>query len=300
MPELSADYGQLQGRPSAADLGIDILDLSEAGFERFASYLNGELGIRMPESKIGMVRSRLARRTRELGLSSVEQYGEYFFSLGHHEEREYLIDAITTHKTDFFREPEHFEFLTESALPNLRQSWGGRQECIKIWSAACSSGEEPYTLAMVLSEYCKAYRNTGFAVLATDVSSGVLQKARRGVYPESVVTPVPVALRTKFFREKQNGPERLLRVIPELRQKISFHQLNLMDEEYRVADMFDAIFLRNVLIYFDRDTQQTVVQKICKFLRPGGYLFVSHSESLADVRTPLKRVQTSVHQMPLR
>lgn len=300
--QTEANVGTLQSLdlPSAgintAEIGRDVMRLSDRGFARFADFFTSELGIRMPDSKIGMVQSRLARRVRELGLSSVEQYGEYLFSQRHHEELDHLIDAITTHKTDFFREPEHFSYLTDVALPSLAAAKG--RDRINVWSAACSSGEEPYTLAMVLSEYTQRQRDRAFAVLATDVSSGVLQKARRGVYPECLIDPVPLALRRKYLLRKQCDSEQLIRIVPELRQKVSFYQLNFMAPDYAISDTFDIIFLRNVLIYFNRDTQEKVVNKICRYLNPGGYLFVSHAESLTDLKLPLRRVQTSIHQMP--
>jgi chemotaxis protein methyltransferase CheR len=136
-----------------SEAAADVLQLSPEGFVRFAHYITGELGIRMPESKMSMIQSRLVRRVRELGLPSVEHYGEYLFALGNNEEREHFINAVTTNKTDFFREPEHFQYLTNVALPSLQGAAKYDPGCIRVWSAACSSGEEPYTIGMVLSEF---------------------------------------------------------------------------------------------------------------------------------------------------
>jgi chemotaxis protein methyltransferase CheR len=157
--------------------------LSQKSFDRFANYITSELGIKMPGTKMTMVQSRLLRRARELRLGSIDEYGEYFFAGSSDEEREYFINAITTNKTDFFREPEHFDFLVRTALPNLSAGADPRMSRLNVWSAGCSSGQEPYTLAMILNEY--ALKNAGlrnFAILATDISTKVLEHARKAVY----------------------------------------------------------------------------------------------------------------------
>ena len=281
-----------------SELAIDVLQLSPEGFVRFARYITGELGIKMPDSKISMIQSRLVRRVRELGLPSVEHYGEYLFALGNDEEREHFINAVTTNKTDFFREPDHFQYLTNVALPSLTRDYKFDPGCIRVWSAACSSGEEPYTLGMVLSEFSLRQTKTDFAILATDVSTKVLQKAKRGIYTEEQIAPVPVEMRTKYLLQNTNRSERLVRVVPKLRQKVSFHQLNFMAANYDIKDSFDVIFLRNVLIYFDKNIQEAVVNKVCRYVNPGGYLFISHSESLSGLQVPVNRVGTSVYRLP--
>jgi chemotaxis protein methyltransferase CheR len=277
----------------------EIQDLSPESFGRLAKYITSELGIKMPESKVTMVQSRLLRRVRELGLKSVEQYGEYFFASSNAGEREQLINAITTNKTDFFREPAHFDFLTRIALPALAHAGAGTMSRrLNIWSAGCSSGEEPYTLAMVLSEYALARQGFDFAILGTDISTKVLEQARGGVYVESQIAPVPAELRRKYVWRSRNNPEVLVRMVPELRRKITFHQLNFMDEDYRIRDLFDVVFFRNVMIYFDRSIQEAVINKMCRNLAPGGYLFVGHSESLAGLDIPVKLVQTTIFRKP--
>jgi chemotaxis protein methyltransferase CheR len=247
-----------------------------------------------------MVQSRLLRRVRDLGLHSVEQYGEYFFALANGGEREQFINAITTNKTDFFREPAHFDFLTSTALPALARagagSFGG---CLKVWSAGCSSGQEPYTLAMVLSEYALARPGFDYAILATDISTKVLEQARSGIYPEPQIAPVPPELRRKYLWRSRNRADALVRIVPELRRRITFHQLNFMDGDYRIRDIFDVVFFRNVLIYFDRPTQEAAIDKICRNLAPGGYLFVGHSESLAGLDVPVEPVHTTVFRKPV-
>lgn len=272
--------------------------LSAHGFSRFAKFITEELGIKMPESKLTMVQSRLLRRVRELRLKSVEEYGEYFFNTSDCTERDQFINAITTNKTEFFRESEHFDYLTEVALPNLVAGTGFPPR-IKAWSAGCSTGEEPYTLAMVLSEYAVVQPGFDYAILATDVSTRVLDHARAGIYQEPQIDPVPPQIRRKYLLRSKDSSQKLVRVVPDLRSRITFHRLNFMEGEYRVNDLFDVIFFRNVLIYFDRERQESVVNKLCRNLIPGGYLFVGHSESLNGLDIPVRCVQTSIFRKPL-
>lgn len=278
----------------------EVSELSPKTFARFAQFITGELGIKMPESKLSMVQSRLLRRVRELQLKSVEQYSEYFFTSGNAEEREHFINAITTNKTDFFREPEHFDFLTRIALPSLNRTAGYRPGSrLQVWSAGCSSGEEPYTLAMVLSEYELRHPGFDFAILGTDVSTRVLELASSGIYQESQTATVPPELRNKYLRQGRDKSQCLVRVVPELRRKVTFHRLNFMYRDYGIRDMFDLVFFRNVLIYFDKPTQEAVINKICRNLVPGGYFFAGHSESLAGLDTALSCVQTAVFRKPV-
>lgn len=273
------------------------LRISPRSFARLAQFVTAKLGIKMPESKVPMIQSRLIRRLRELGLESIEEYCERLFSPeGAEAERVHFINAVTTNKTDFFREPEHFKYLTGTALPKLTSGDGMRggihERRIVVWSAACSSGQEPYTLAMVLSEYGASHPPFDFHILATDVSTKVLQLAKDGIYDRQTIEPVPPELRRKYFLQGKNE-QMSVRIKPALRQRVSFHHLNFMDSDYCVREMFDVIFCRNVLIYFDRDTQQAVISKLCRNLKPDGYLFVSHSESLSGLDLPLASLGSS-------
>jgi chemotaxis protein methyltransferase CheR len=273
--------------------------LSPESFDRFANYITSELGIKMPESKMTMVQSRLLRRTRQLRLDSIDEYGKYFFAGTNDEEREYFINAITTNKTDFFREPEHFDFLVRTALPNLRAGVDPRMSRLNVWSAGCSSGQEPYTLAMILSEYASQNGGLNFAILGTDISTKVLDLARKAVYEDVLTAPVPAPLRKKYLLRSKDRTSGLVRIAPALREKVSFCQLNFMNNTYRIQDKFDIVFCRNVLIYFDRKTQESVICKICRNINPGGYLFVGHSESLTAMDLPARQVNTAVFRMPL-
>ncbi len=275
--------------------------LSPQSFERFARFITGELGIKMSEAKVPMLQSRLMRRLRQLHLGSLEEYQEYLFqSPNTNEELVHFINAVTTNKTDFFREPQHFDYLTNSALPELAQIHGGNPVWrYRVWSAGCSSGEEPYTLAMVLSEYAHQHAGFDFSILATDISTKVLDHARAGIYEESRVEPVPLPLRHKYLLRSSDPARHLVRIVPQLRGKITFHRLNFMDANYGLQDIFDFIFFRNVMIYFDKATQEAVLNKMCRHLRPGGYLFVGHSESLAGLNIPVTFLASAVFRKPL-
>ncbi len=280
------------------DIALEQVELSPASFARFASYITSELGIKMPESKLTMVQGRLLRRVRELRMESLEKYGEYLFASSHSEEREHFINAITTNKTDFFREPEHFAYLSDLVLPAWSRSArpGAR---FKAWSAGCSSGEEPYTLAMVLAEYAVRQPGFDFAILGTDISTKVLARAREGIYEESQILAVPPELRAKYLLKSRNPVEKLGRIVPGLRKRVGFHQLNFMEDHFCIKDIFDVVFFRNVMIYFDRSTQEAVVGKICRHLAPGGYLFAGHSESLAGLEIPVESVKASMYRKPV-
>jgi chemotaxis protein methyltransferase CheR len=266
--------------------------LQHADFERLATFIHRVAGIKMPPSKHTMVEGRLRRRVAATGCASFADYCQLVFSGGEDgDEIVNLIDAVTTNKTDFFREPAHFETLTAQVLPALEST----RRPIKIWSAACSIGAEPYTLAMVLSEYRQAPRSAPGAspppiILATDLCTTVLETARLGIYPESMIEPVPLPLRHRYIlrgRDKQQG---MVRIVPKLRAMVRFGQLNLMADSYKVDADFDIIFCRNVLIYFDRTTQQAVLRRLCDRLRPGGVLAVGHSEAVHNLDLPLATI----------
>lgn len=284
-------------KPDSYEYTDPRLRISSRSFDQLAEFVTSRLGIKMPESKVSMIQSRLMRRITELGLQDIEEYCEHLFSSPEAEtERVHFINAITTNKTDFFREPQHFKYLTGIALPNLTDfAVASRNRKVLVWSAGCSSGEEPYTLAMVLSEYAFAHPPFEFAILATDVSTKVLHMAKDGIYSRQSIDPVPPELRRKYLLQGK-GEEPTVRIKAALRRSVSFHRLNFMDADYGVREMFDVIFCRNVLIYFDRPTQQAVIAKLCRNLKPGGYLFVSLSESLTGLDLPLVSLGSSCFQ----
>ncbi len=272
--------------------------LTPHNFVRFAELVKSELGIQMPSAKAVMLQGRLMRRIRELGIASLDDYREYLFhSPNSQKELIHFINAVTTNKTDFFREPRHFDFLVKAALPSLYLRYGTRAafRC-NVWSAGCSSGEEPYTLAMVLEEQSSSRSGFSYFVLATDVSTRVLDHARIAIYDDSRIEPIPEELRSKYLLRSRNSARREFRIVPELRSKVAFRHLNFMDEQYGAREQFDVIFIRNVMIYFDKPTQEAVLNKLVRNLKPGGYLFVGHSESLATLDVPVQPVAPAVFE----
>ena len=278
--------------PSA---GVDTA-LTPQSFRRFADFITSELGIKMSEHKIPMLQGRLHRRLRALGLHSLEEYQKRLFDSadsGH--ELGDFIDAVTTNKTDFMREPTHFDYLVDKALPSL-DTEPTQSRHVKLWCAGCSTGEEPYTLAMFLSEHVVRRGNAEFSIFATDISTKVLHLARDAVYDESRIEPVPAAWQQKYLLRSRDPAKRSVRIVPELRARVRFARLNFMDGDYGVNETFDAVFFRNVMIYFDRPTQEAVVGRLCRNLRPGGYLFTGHSESLMGLDVPLRMVASAVYR----
>jgi chemotaxis protein methyltransferase CheR len=270
--------------------------ISTRDYTRLCHLIYEKAGIRLGSDKKTMLEVRIKRRLKALDLHSYGQYCDYLFGhQGLKEELVSLIDVVTTNKTDFFREPKHFNFLVDTALPELTARDGGGRPLL-IWSAGCSSGEEPYTLAMVLSEYGLTHPGFRFRILATDISTDVLAKAEMGVYSNDVVGPVPTALKRKYLMASRVPGSNRVRVVPELRRLIEFRRLNFMDADYRMTEKADAIFCRNVIIYFDRQTQEKVLQRLSKHLVPRGYMFVGHAETLHDMDLPLTPVAPALYR----
>lgn len=266
--------------------------MSPRNFKRLASYIFEYSGIKITESKLTMLEGRLRRRLRATGIDGFDAYCAYLFDQdGLATESIHLIDVVTTNKTDFFREPNHFDYMRDAALPAL-QARGIRT--IRTWSSACSIGAEPYTMAMVLEDFRAASRGPDYSILATDLSTDVLQKAKRGVYPTEMIDPVPADMQQRYVLHSRDREARLVRIAPRLRSKVGFMRLNLMDKAYRVGEPMHIIFCRNVLIYFDKKTQLHVMQNLCDCLAPGGYLFIGHSESIATMNLPVRQIANTV------
>ena len=274
-------------------LGRRASELRKRDFARLADFVQGYSGIMMPPIKKTLMEGRLRRRAKALGMSDVSEYCRYLLDEGGlDEEAEHVIDVVTTNKTDFFREAAHFEFLSCQALPNLLCERNSPQ--IKAWSAACSIGAEAYSIAMVLGDFALVHREMTFTVYATDICHEVLQRGVRAVYSDGDVVPVPRSQRDRYFMRAKNPDRGEVRVVPSLRQQVRFGRLNLMDPCYAMPKDMDIIFCRNVLIYFRREVQHQVLSRLCEHLRPGGYLFVGHTESLAGHRLPVNQVGNAV------
>jgi len=293
------------------------LAMSDRLFGRFGELIYGECGIKLPPAKKTMLTVRLLKRLRALGMNSFGHYYDYVCSPeSRGEELMRMIDAVSTNKTDFFREPVHFDFLRTQALPNLVDPIhnGGRKK-LNIWSAGCSSGEEPYTLAMVLAEFFNGIQNQNkacvttrsgtankpldqFSILATDISIQVLETAKKAIYPKQMVNPVPPMMKRKYLMHGTGSQKEFYRMVPELRSRITFQRLNFMENNFGIRMLMDIIFCRNVIIYFDRQTQIKLFEKFYNQLAPGGYLFIGHSESLHGINNRFSLVATTTYRKP--
>ena len=251
--------------------------LSDREFARFAAFIRRECGIALSDAKRTLLVGRLARRLRELGIASFTRYLELVESDA--DERMQMLDRISTHETHFFREPRHFEHLQKELFPRWRARWprGGR---IRVWSAACSTGEEPYSLAMTLLDGLPMEQGWRHEILATDLSRGVVESAREGVWPLQRCSAIPRPLLERYMLLGVGSQEGRIKAGPELRSIVRFATLNLNDAVYPVGGPYDLIFCRNVLIYFDAELRGRVVQRLEGHLAPDGHLFVGHAESL--------------------
>ena len=264
--------------------------LSDAEFTKLSKFIYTQYGIKMPPEKRIMLQSRLQKRLRALKIYTFKEYIEYAFSHGN-DEIIHMMDVVSTNKTDFYREPSHFEFLTQTILPKLYNE----KKQIKVWSAGCSSGQEVYTLAIEMSEYSAKNPGFDFSILGTDISTLMLKKAHAAIYTEDMVSMIPMEIKKKYLLKSKEREKKLIRINNILRNKVKFQRINFMDDHYSVNEQFDIIFCRNVLIYFDRETQEKVINKLCNYLRTEGYFFLGHSESITNLNVPLKQLKPTVY-----
>ena len=265
-------------------------------FEKFSRLVYQECGINLTSGKKELLQARLNKRLRATGIASYREYYDHITSPNNNGEIVQFLDCISTNLTFFFREPKHFEFLERNALPKLIQSKTEERSLrIRIWSAGCSTGEEPYSLAMCVLAQLQDPEKWDFKILATDISTRVLQVGINGVYPRDKVSKIPHNFQKMYFHKQrmQNGEG--FEASRKLKDIITFRRLNLK-ENYPFSGPFDFIFCRNVMIYFDKETQQHLVQKMAGYLSPGGYLMVGHSESLTGLQHGLSYVQPSVYR----
>jgi chemotaxis protein methyltransferase CheR len=268
--------------------------LSDKNFRHLCEFVHRLCGITLTAKKKSMVDGRLRRRMRALGIGDINDYCHFLFEEGSAEaesELVYFIDAVTTNKTDFFREPAHFSFMENHIFPGYLEA--GRRN-IKVWSAASSMGAEAYTIAMVIDSYFDGRGDIDYSILATDICTDVLKKGSAGRYPDSMLEPIPEEHRRRYVLIPEDPTRHEFLITRKLRSRVGFQQLNLMDDRYPFSRDFDFIFLRNVLIYFDRVTQERVLTKLCEHLRPGGFLFLGHSESLSGAKFPLDLVANTI------
>jgi chemotaxis protein methyltransferase CheR len=262
--------------------------LSPKVFEAIAGIVYRETGIALKAGKEGLVRSRLMKRLRTLEIGSFAEYLRLLENDPTGRERMMMIDCITTNKTHFFREPSHFEYLKKHILPNLSE------RRLRIWSAACSSGEEPYSIAVVLRENIPDIDQWDVRILATDISTRVLEKARTGRYGAETLEGLSPALIANDFTCEGARSARIYEAKPEIKRMVTLARLNLL-EAWPMKGPFDVIFCRNVMIYFDKETQRNLVERFRLMLEPGGYLFTGHSESMAGFAHQFRYVQPAVY-----
>jgi len=267
-------------------------ELTEAQFNAISSLVKNLAGINLTDAKKELVRARLAKRLRKLGLATFDDYVEYLQGDTTGAELVAMLDVLSTNTTYFFREAKHLEWLRQDILPRLTA-----QRRVRIWSAGCSSGEEPYSIAIVLLEAIPDLADWDAAILATDLSTEVLARARRAIYPASRLREVPPMLLGRHFTLIATKPERTYRVNDPVRRLVHFARLNLMGR-WPMKGPFDVIFCRNVMIYFDRPTRQELIARFHSILAPGGTLFIGHSESLTGISHSFRYVLPTVYRKP--
>lgn len=265
------------------------IELTEKQFKKISQIIYQLCGINLKEGKQALVRSRLMKRLRALKMGSFNEYIKFIESEHGSQEIGFMVDVMTTNKTSFFREPAHFRYLEDSILPNLKK------KRIRFWTAACSSGEEPFSLAIVLRETIKDIEYRDVRILATDISKRMLEKARDAIYEEEKVSSISPPLLKKYFIKVKKESPKAYQVTDPARSLVHLAWLNLM-EKWPMKGPFDLIFCRNVMIYFDRKTQQNLINRFWDYLEPGGYLFVGHSEGLSSISHKFEYVKPAIYR----
>jgi len=265
------------------------LQLSQKQFDRISRLVYQISGIDLHEGKEELVKARLLKRLRHLKLANFDRYLKYLSNDKEGVEVQAMVDMLTTNKTHFFRESEHLDFLKDEIISGLSRG------PVRIWSAGCSSGEEPYSIAIILRENIAEIDQRDVRILATDISDRMMEKARQGLYDEETLRFMPGPFKNKYFKKVESGGSRKYHVNPPLRSMVAFAKLNLM-EDWPMSGLFDVIFCRNVMIYFDKPTQEKLVKRFWNVLRDGGYLLVGHSESLTFLTHEYRYLKPAVYQ----
>jgi len=268
-----------------------INDITEKEFNVLRDYIYDTIGINLGSEKRSMVFSRLRTVLKDGGFTSFQQYFEYLQKDRTGAAATEFIDKITTNHTFFMREADHFDYFRDTALPFIEREFG-RAKDLRLWCAVCSSGEEAYTLQIIVNEYFKKDPSWNTEILATDISTKVLDKAVAGVYSEECVKPIPGAWKKEYF--KKTGDQ--YAVADTIKKNITFRRFNLMDDKFPFKKKFQVIFCRNVMIYFDAKTRDQLVEKFYEFTEQGGFLFIGHSESLGQTKTAFKYVMPAVYR----
>ncbi len=269
-------------------------ELSEKEYESIRDYIHKNYGINLGPEKKTLVYSRLRTVLEEKGLENFTEYFNYLKNDKTGQAAVQFIDKMTTNHTFFMREVDHFDYFRDKVLPYIEQTHSATKD-LRLWCAACSSGEEPYTLQMIIQDYFKNKPGWNTDILATDISTNVLSKAVRGVYSNESISTLPAEWQKKYFKKLDGGNSQ---VIDEIRKKVIFRKFNLMDSNHVFKKPFQVIFCRNVMIYFDAETREEVVKRFYSYTESGGYLFVGHSESLNNTQSGYKYVMAATYCKP--
>jgi len=268
-------------------------DFTDACFERVRQFVTEHTGIVLTDKKKDMVYGRLSKRIRKGGFGSFEAFCDEL-EAGNEEEQDFMINAITTNLTAFFRENHHFEYLAETLIPELIEKKGHNKR-LRIWSAGCSTGEEPYSIAMTLKEALPDFDDWDVKILATDLDANVVAHGKAGIYREDRITGIPDSRIKRWFKRGRGDQSDMVKVSSELQQMISFKRLNLL-HEWPMKGPFDLMFCRNVVIYFDKDTQRGLFDRYADILVPDAHLFIGHSETLYKVCTRFDSLGHTIYQ----
>ncbi len=271
---------------------FDVKELTDDEFDYFRHTIYKESGINLTDLKRALVQSRLIRRLRALQLSSFHEYQSYLKN-NYDEEIDNFINVITTNKTDFFRENKHFEYMKNVIFPEFEKL---NKKKIRIWSAGCSTGEEPYSIAITCQEYYKDRKDIDCKILATDIDTNVVDFASNGIYKNETVNVIDEKLLKKYFLKGTGENSGKYKTKPILQDMIVFKKLNLLDDVFPMKGKFDIIFCRNVIIYFDRDTQSKLFEKFSRYISDNGYLFIGHSENLTGVSVKFKNIGHTIYK----
>lgn len=276
----------------------ELIEISDELFQKLGKVITENYGIKMSPDKKIMFQARLQRRLHELKIKSFDEYALNFFNQKNDSnELKVIADFISTNKTDFFREKEHFQFISEHFLPEylpMKNAVSGQN--IRIWSAGCSSGQEAYSIGITMDEFLRNQKHLfRYSILATDISERMLRTAKLAIYPGSAVNEIPMEIKHRYFLKSKDPADPKVRVVKEIRDKVQIAYLNLMSDTYLDGPKFDIIFLRNTLIYFETRTQYEVLRKVIAGLNTGGCLFIGHSESLINLQLPIQSIAPSVY-----
>ncbi len=273
-----------------------VFKITEKDFKRFSDLVYSSIGINLGPAKKELLRTRLGKRLRLLGIPNFSEYYRYVTE-ENRDELTNLFDAISTNLTSFFREQKHFDYLSSHVLPEIVDEKKRRGDwTLRVWSCASSTGEEPYSLAITLSEFLGAGSKWSAKILATDVNTEVLEKAVNGSYKEQRVEGMPKLLLKRYFLRGFGKSEGMVKMRREIRNMVTFRRLNLTVPRYPFRKEFDFIFCRNVMIYFDKYTQKQIIDKLYIHLRKGGYLFLGHAESLTGIDTDFTYIQPTIYR----